>query len=151
MPHAQSWMPKALGVMLWPAHPAAQKPEQALPGVVERAAVGGAQGGVAGLKVHQVIKALDQRLDVGFAAYPGEGGVERGGAGGLFFDLHGCGVGGRGRSHSPQRRRVRRGSGTEVKKLLSYLEKAKKQKAKRDNLKTHLFSLRHSAFSAPLR
>ncbi|MNL67515.1 hypothetical protein D3C87_1921090 [compost metagenome] len=59
-----------------------------MPCLGQLAAVGGAQFGVAGLQVHQVIKPLDQRTHAAFAADPFEGDD---GGGGLIAVATGCG------------------------------------------------------------
>lgn len=59
----QARVAKALGVMLRPAQPATQKPESALPGVVQRWAMHLAQPCKLSLQIHEVIKAFDQNFD----------------------------------------------------------------------------------------
>jgi hypothetical protein len=54
--------------------------------------VGGTQFFVAGLEVHQVVKAVDQGPNWGLSANPLEWGVERG----FVFNLHGLYFAGRG-------------------------------------------------------
>ena len=76
--HAQARVAEAFDVVIGPAEPAAQEPEQLLPRVIQRAAVGGAHGGVLRLQVHQVVEALDQRTHRRLAADPVE---RRGGVG----------------------------------------------------------------------
>ena len=75
MAHAQARVAKALLVVVGATHPAAQEPVQFLPRVIQCAAVHSAQLGVARLQVHQVIKALHQRLQGRLAAYQGKGAV----------------------------------------------------------------------------
>ena len=67
-----------------PAQPAAQEPEQALTRPVELPGMTGAQVEVIKRQIHPVVKKLDQRFDIGFAAYPFKGGVELW----FFLDLH---------------------------------------------------------------
>ena len=70
-------MAKALGVVLGPAEPTAQKPEQLLAGIVQCAAMACSQFGESWLQLHQVVKAFDQGFHPGFSAQP----LERGGKG----------------------------------------------------------------------
>jgi|GEM_PF-5901485 len=70
VPHAQAWVAKALGVVRWPAQPAAQKPKQLVARIGHRAAVYRAQFAVAWLEVHQVVEAVDQRAHRRFVADP---------------------------------------------------------------------------------
>ena len=82
---AQARVAKALLVVVGAAQPAAQEPEQFLACVVQRAAVCGAQFGVLGFELHQVVKALDQRAHRRFAAEV----LKRGGVHGQGFFVHG--------------------------------------------------------------
>jgi hypothetical protein len=77
---------KALGVVLGPPSQPHRNQNSFCRASASVTAVGGAQLGVAGLQVHQVVKALDQRLDTVFTTNPFKRG---GGAGWLFlqFDM----------------------------------------------------------------
>jgi hypothetical protein len=77
---------EAILVVIRPAQPAAEEPEQLLARIGQRAAVGGAQFGVAGLQVHQIVEPVHQGLDPGLAANPFIGRL-RGGV--LGFIWHG--------------------------------------------------------------
>ena len=84
VPRAQHGVAEAVGVVLRPAQPAAQEPEQALARIVERGSMHGAQVYVGRFEFHQVVEAIDQRFHLGFAADPLEGRI----GGRLFFCLH---------------------------------------------------------------
>lgn len=85
VPRTQARVAELVGVIRRAAQPAAQEPEEFLPGAVQLGAVGGAQFGVGGLQVHQVVEAVGQGVHAGLTPNP----FKRGhGVGALGFVVH---------------------------------------------------------------
>ena len=73
VPSPQARVPKPLDIVLWPAEPAAQEPEQTLARVGQVIAMHGPQGGIGRLQIHQIVEALNQRTHARFTADNGKG------------------------------------------------------------------------------